>query len=377
MQARNNNIFFSFLTMLPWLTLLFLTGCQKKIDWNSFLLPPLTATEKTKINPNPQKKIIVIFVHGTMLGNNPLDEEHHRFLGFYNYQIINKRGLHPIKSEDQQTLGSLIAAENYRRTFQALHQNKNQLYFYTYGWDGALDPQHRLRWGKNFYAEIIHLLKQKKLWGDKNVEIEVHGFSHGGNVVLNLAQAEREFQQQLSINRLCLWGMPVQQETAHLVEDRLFKEVFHFYSRKDKIQIFDIFSTSRRRSYKNFNKFLTHIPQKLHQINIKMNSMHPNHYEFWYLGTTSTAYRKNFPLFPFPLVHFFPLFHELIKKNHPTSSFLSIVGKRKKNQLKLKLKAAFKKQSFFSTLATTSLLCSLDEYGIKNIKAITTHGSIA
>ncbi len=377
MQARNNNFFFPFITMLSWITLLFLTGCQKKTDWNSFLLPPLTSIKKTETNPNPRKKIIVIFVHGTMLGNNKLEEESHRFSGFYNYQIINKRGLHQIEPETQQTLGSLIAQDNYLRTYQALHQNKDQISFYTYGWDGALDPQHRLRWGENFYVEIIHLLKQKKLWDDPHVEIEVHGFSHGGNVILNLAQAEQEFQQQLSIDRLCLWGMPVQQETAHLVEHAIFKEVFHFYSRKDKIQIFDIFSTSRRRSYKNFNTFLSQIPQKLHQINIKMNSMHPNHYEFWYLGTASTAYRKNFPLFPFPLVNFFPLFHELINKNHPTSSFLSIVGKRKKNQLKLKLKAAFGKQSFFSTLANTSLLCSLYTYGIKNIKAITTHGSIA
>ncbi|MBL4587733.1 hypothetical protein JKY79_00115 [Candidatus Babeliales bacterium] len=326
----------------------FLAGCQKKIIWDSFLLPPISYTETLNNIKNPQQKIVVIFIHGTMLGNDKPHAITNRSEGIYNYQIINKVGIHPINKKSENTLGSIMAAENYTRSYYALHGKKNSVHCYTGGWDGRLDVQSRIRWGKNLYIELIQQLKKDGLWQDPDIKIELHGFSHGATVALNFAQAEDEFQQKLIIDRLCLWGMPVQQETATLVKHSLFKQIYHFYSEKDKIQIIDILSTSRGRSYKNFKKVLTKMPANLHQITLEINGIHPNHYEFWYLGTSSTTpYRKHFPLFPYPLVHFTPLFIELINNNQQKTSFATIIGTRKEKKLTLQIKPSIEINTFF------------------------------
>lgn len=362
------------LTIFIVTALFLLAGCQKKIIWDSFLLPPVSYIKTASCIEKPRKKIVVVFIHGTMLGNDKPHAITNRSEGIYNYQIINRLGIHPINSKEQNSLGSIIAAENYTRSYHALHGTKDALYYYTGGWDGILSPQSRLRWAKNLYIELIQHLKKDALWQDSDLEIELHGFSHGANVALNFAQAENEFQQKLTINRLFLWGMPVQQETAALVTHPIFKKIYHFYSEKDKVQIIDILSTSRGRSYKNFKKVLSKIPDNLYQITLEINGMHPNHYEFWYLGTASTAsYRKHFPLFPYPLVHFTPLFTKLIDRIQHKNSFITIIGKRKKKELELHVKPCRDIQTFFSPHKFTSLVCSLGEYGISSAKQVTTH----
>ena len=82
----------------------------------------------------------------------------------------------------------------------------------------------------------------------QNIEpkVRVIGYSHGGNVCLYTAKVAQKAQENgLSIDELILIGMPVQSETDHLINDPMFKKIFHIYSRGDRIQKLDFFSFNR------------------------------------------------------------------------------------------------------------------------------------
>jgi hypothetical protein len=363
---KKPNASFSYLFLL--LSLFFFQGCNKKMLWHAFQIPSNTFAPLLKRIQSPEKKVIIIFIHGTILGNNKPEEPKARTQGLYHFQIIDKLGLQPIKEAATSTQGPLVAAENYARAYYTLHQDKNSLECFTFGWDGALNNQSRFHWAKKLYFDLINLLKEKQLWQNPDCEIELHGFSHGGNVALNLAQAEKEYQQGIVIDRLCLWGLPVQEETGKYINDPCFKEIYHFYSKKDKIQIFDIFSTARRRSYKCFDKILSPLPKKLWQINIEINGIHPSHYEFWYLGFAESAYRASFPIYPYPLVHYTPILLHLISAQEIKNRSLTIKGRRKKDTLTFRIKPIIHPEFFFNQMHLKKISCTLDTYGISSTK---------
>lgn len=345
---------------------LLLAGCKKKTRMPKLPKPSLAVASTLSSIKNPEKQVLIVFVHGSILGNSNPHIMDRRFSGAYQYQAMDKLGLRPITGEQPCNLGTILAAENYARAYKAVHGLTHAVTSYTFGWDGALDAQHRLRWAKNLYIALIKELKRRDLWQKPNVEIEVHGFSHGGNVALNLALAEEEFYQGLSIDRLCLWGLPVQQETGTLVGHSIFKKVHHYYSKKDRVQIVDVLSTSRRRSYKCFDKVCKPLPSNLYQIEIQIDNHHPNHYEFWYLGSKESAYRKYFPLYPLPLVHFTPALFQLVEVNAPKNRKFCIKGYKGDSEISFTL-IAHKDTALDVEFSNTSrLLCALDKNGISS-----------
>jgi hypothetical protein len=129
---------------------------------------------------------------------------------------------------------------------------------------------------------------------------------------------------------MILVGSPIQPETDYLVADPMFKKIYNFYSPDDLVQPADLFSSKgSRRTFKSRSSFT--VPDKLKQVCVKVarynqrnkkkelplpvpldykknvikkSLMNPGHIELWYLGWTSTMYRNNFPLHPFPMVDF-------------------------------------------------------------------------
>ena len=89
-----------------------------------------------------------------------------------------------------------------------------------------------------------------------DVNVRIIGYSHGGNVLLNMALARQRnpFLSPLTVHELVLLGMPVQQETDYLINDPLFEKIIHIYSRGDRIQKLDFFSCHRFFSRRLFKK---------------------------------------------------------------------------------------------------------------------------
>ncbi len=223
-------------------------------------------------------------------------------------------------------------------------------YYYTFGWSGLMSHSKRLKEASYFYEQLVQLVESYK---EKNIcpKIRLIGYSHGANVCLNIAEAHKQDTEKKldSIDQVILLGMPVQTENAHLVESNLFKRVYHFYSTADNMQRIDFFSFKRFFSKKRFRNInsdnLTQIAVSLAYNN---QDFSPGHTELWFFGWTAFNYRKEFPLYPFSLVHLLPiLLHSieqhkttdhLVLKIYPEEERLTLSDaknkKRKKNTIK-------------------------------------------
>ncbi len=237
-------------------------------------------------------------------------------------------------------------------------------YYYTYGWSGLLSPSRRYKDAKDLYASLTHEVEQlsKQHVAPK---IRLIGYSHGGNICLNLALVQRREQPTtpLDIDELILIGMPVQKETDYLINHKMYKKIYHFYSRGDRIQKIDFFSFNRffsRRIFKERKGF--RLPHKLMQVQLKttrnaknikkrkqarnnlnprmnfknstvvsgkspfLRNVAPGHSELWFFGWTPLHYRKTYPLRPLPTVAMIPyITHHLSQLEHKPPAATPIV----------------------------------------------------
>jgi hypothetical protein len=216
-------------------------------------------------------------------------------------------------------------------------------HYYTFGWSGLLSLSQRYVAGKLLYQALQEESARIERQTGKKPKIRLIGYSHGGNVCLNVAHVHQEEKTQnaFAVEELILIGMPVQKETDYLVADPVFKHAYHFYSREDNVQKMDCFSCNRffsRRIFKERPTF--RLPPNLTQIQIRclrhthtkhgsgydinntrnvhnrrvlngrtpfLRNASPGHTELWFFGWTCRFYRDVFPVNPFPMVVFTPL----------------------------------------------------------------------
>lgn len=220
--------------------------------------------------------------------------------------------------------------------------------YYTYGWAGLLSPSRRYADAIGLYQSLYDKVAKLKKRGIKT-KIRLVGYSHGANVCLNLACVKllENVPKDLTIDELILIGMPVQNETDYFVADPMFKKVYHIYSRGDRIQKLDFFSTKRffsRRVFKERKDFK--LPDNLVQIQLRVTravrtrknkavgpnilNLHskanlwgkaskqrdasPGHIELWFFGWTPANYRTDYILTPLPLAVFTPVIIDAVEK---------------------------------------------------------------
>ncbi len=268
---------------------------------------------------------------------------------FYKNQAMYQIGLH---RADPNDIGQGKAANAMAVLFEemnALVGGQRNNYYYTYGWSGLLSPKTRYKDAEIFF---VSLEKELQKYYEQGIypKIRVIGYSHGGNVCLNLERIRRDKfpDSTMCIDQLLLIGSPIQGETDFLVNGPLFKRVYNFFSHADRIQQLDFFSFDRFFSGRTFtnSKCLT-LPKKLTQVQIKVtrNSRYtscdprkqklaknlnnpaiisgksnlirdisPGHSELWFFGWTSVHYRDKYPLHPFPTVAITPLIINELEK---------------------------------------------------------------
>ncbi len=167
---------------------------------------------------------INILVHGTQ----PLPDKIN--------PMYCKDGIHPITDIHSKN-------NRYRDIFRELSDVNSDLFpfehAYTGGWSGQLNFKVRKEAAQDYLNQIRTLIGeyQKKYGSAPRIRIITH--SHGGNVVLNMADFYAE-DQPVVIDELILLGCPVQQVTVSYATHAMFDKVYVLSSPTDLIQIADM-----------------------------------------------------------------------------------------------------------------------------------------
>jgi hypothetical protein len=186
---------------------------------------------------------------------------------FYDAQIMLHPGLIEVETPLlEKCREKLLEPEISRKAalqvidaYDMLYPRKNIHRYYTYGWDGTLADEYRKRASEQLYLTLINLksLLQEQYPGHR-IQIIIHAHSHGGNVVLYLGYHEERRQQNLIIDKMFLYGTPIQRETALYCLHPIFKQIISFYSEGDSVQVGDKFSTEKEKSFfkrRSFRRF--------------------------------------------------------------------------------------------------------------------------
>jgi hypothetical protein len=268
---------------------------------------------------------------------------------FFKNQAMQEIGLHKI---DPDRIEKGYASGLVARQFDMVEKLTNPYcnydnHYYTYGWYGLLSTRIRYYDAIPLYRSITAEVTKFRAQGIEP-EVRVIGYSHGGNVCLNLGAVRQneDVDQTINIDELVMLGAPIQCETDFLLADPIFKRVYQIYSRGDRIQKLDFFSTKRFFSRRRFSerKYFK-LPEKLTQIQLRMTravqgkhrtelpcfnpndvpsisgkskrfrDASPGHIELWFYGWTPANYRQNFILEPLPFMIFLPYLLDQANQN--------------------------------------------------------------
>lgn len=184
-----------------------------------------------------QRPIVTVWVHGTKLPPQSI-------LYFFLYR---KLGLHRAVCYDWVYRLRSIAQE----LSQADPEHYPLKHIYFFGWSGNLNFIAREKAARDLHASIVSLRTHYKNHYGKDPILRVITHSHGGNVVLNMANLEHTFK----VDELIMLACPVQDETSYLVTSPLFKQVYAFYSTGDMIQVADPQGLYKKNKYGTRNFF--------------------------------------------------------------------------------------------------------------------------
>jgi hypothetical protein len=208
--------------MYKWMLLSLLIAC----------LPPILHAESYQakqeywdsIKPIP-KKPITIMVHGSSLFC--------RYIPLLKEQATTPEGIKHLKDVSN--------FYHYARLIRTLSESAPEKFptqnMYLFGWSGALSFAERANAGDKLYEFLAYLKNDPVL---QDTSITVITVSHGGGVTLNSAAcAQRVHDNRCLVDRLILLCCPIQLATQEYAHSPTFKQVIHYYSRYDFMQIMD------------------------------------------------------------------------------------------------------------------------------------------
>ena len=182
--------------------------------------------KKTAENKNNLKKTMIkkitIFVHGTTPLEYPI----------YNPSIVKNFFLCPAGLKKVSDIEENLHP---KKLATIISDSDPEIFpietFYLFGWSGKLSFTERKKVAQELYKQVRELLKKY----DEETQLTFISHSHGGNILLHLA----EEKDPLEIDRLILFACPVQKKTKDLVHSQCFKKVYSIHSHTDIIQIID------------------------------------------------------------------------------------------------------------------------------------------
>ncbi len=185
--------------------------------------------------PNPPP-VVVVWIHGTKVDECLPSPFARLAKSIGNIIFEHKVGLHHISEFNTHHYDS-IRATILGTSQPTLFQTE---YIYSFGWSGKLTLQAR----KDASQELFDALKTISLDIQKKTGLTpkfiLISHSHGGNVILHLAEIKDPDGFELTISKAILLACPVQKRTAHLIGSPIFKHIYSLHSHTDMIQIADL-----------------------------------------------------------------------------------------------------------------------------------------
>jgi len=250
-------------------------------DYHTPSTTQVQPTEKKLLhqeNLSRSERTITIWVHGTRALSRTLFPNFFRSVAGLNNADVYK------KNNNLLTIARTLNEAN-----PDMFPEEDIFFF---GWSGVLSDSARRKAAKQLYEHILSIIEKYKNRYKIIPKIRIITHSHGGNVTLYLAEERKERDVQIIIDQLILLACPVQKKTSHLVKDKMFKNIWSFYSKLDLIQVLDpqgVYDIKDR--WENGNKEKKEdIPlfsercfpeqDNLQQVSVKINGRPITHLEF-------------------------------------------------------------------------------------------------
>ena len=133
----------------------------------------------------------------------------------------------------------------------------------------------------------------------------------------------------MQIDKVILFGTPIQVETAIYAKHPMFSKIYNFFSEGDNIQNSDSFSTSSASSFRTFKELC-----KVHNLEIPSNNIYDirllvdespsvlGHFSYWFFNKYSDSWTNTHSastqavmnaISPLPIAVFTPIFLDLIE----------------------------------------------------------------
>jgi hypothetical protein len=256
-----NNAFlvaFSIIFLIP--------GCMQRGQKKLISVQKLLETDKHAEELKPNLPSITVWVHGTRLLPQGIFE---KFFfckpGLNHYTSINSNYHH------HYLASTLINADP--KMFP-------DEYFYLFGWNGKLSFIERERAARKLYLDLKVVRDDyKKKFGTEPI-IRLLGHSHGGNVILLLAQVKDPEDTSFFIHNVILMGTPVQKQTKHYVFAECFGKIYSLYSMIDMLQVIDPQGLQQKETDALFSERFFPVDEKIDQVAIRINNRSIMHIEF-------------------------------------------------------------------------------------------------
>src|SRR6266403_1123912 len=174
----------------------------------------------------PRAPIVTVWVHGTKGGDNFSPFLSKLTKNLTNLLSDDTKGLYKIPQTTDFHYPSLRA----QALVAADPEHFNLEHFYTFGWSGILTLAARKKAAHDlFYAlKSLLLIYQGKYGCTPKIMLISH--SHGGNVILHLAEIVDPDGFELHIAKAILLACPVQHHTVHLIGSAIFERLYSLHS---------------------------------------------------------------------------------------------------------------------------------------------------
>lgn len=241
----------------------------------------------------------------------------------HSLQPLGPFGLHPVAKKCQNLDGAVIFTELYSMMC-SYYAPTEQNTFYTYGWSGLISEKERQRAARAFYIELRSLIEEKKN-ANEQCKIRLIGYSHGGTMFSKFAQLrEKEFcNDTFTIDETILVGVPITECITSSFACAPFTRVYNIYSKADKVQRLDIFTSSYFLSQRTFTTkqsfpqltqiefcytaCLKPLPGKILPSRMRgIITQSPGHVEWWSFGWARSMYRRTLDMYPCSAALFIP-----------------------------------------------------------------------
>ncbi len=233
-------------------------------------------------------------------------------------------------------------------------QYKKNCEYYTFGHCGILSDTCRKESSSELYDAINNITENCY---KQNVipKITLCGYSHGGNIILYLGMIENLENKNIEIEKVILYGTPIQIETAEYAKHEIFKSVINIYSEGDTVQNGDSFSTPSSISYRTFQDLCENYKEEFNldntnnildvRIVAQEDPSFFNHYSYWFFqrydkpwfSKTDSGVQQIYEFMdPLPLAILTPIFVDLIDQIKGVHK-MDLILHNNKNQFTIKI----------------------------------------